>query len=79
MSRYRRAVRLLLLGPGVARAGAIVPMYFVNLTPVFAGLLSYFILGEPVGIYHVIGGVLIVAGIHLASRPDTRPPSHAEA
>jgi len=64
---------------GVARAGAIVPMYFVNLTPVFAGLLSYFILGEPIGIYHVLGGVLIVAGIHLASRPDARPPSQAEA
>ena len=64
---------------GVARAGAIVPMYFVNLTPVFAGLLSFFILGEPIGIYHVIGGVLIVAGIHLASRPDPRPPSPAEA
>jgi drug/metabolite transporter (DMT)-like permease len=64
---------------GVARAGAIVPMYFVNLTPVFAGLLSFFILGEPIGIYHVIGGVLIVAGIHLASRPDTRPSAHAEA
>lgn len=64
---------------GVARAGAIVPMYFVNLTPVFAGLLSYFILGEPIGIHHVIGGALILAGIHLASRPDNRPPSHAEA
>jgi drug/metabolite transporter (DMT)-like permease len=64
---------------GVARAGAIVPMYFVNLTPVFAGLLSFFILGEPIGVYHVIGGGLIVAGIHLASRPDSRPPSPAEA
>lgn len=60
---------------GVARAGAVVPMYFVNLTPVFAGLLSYFLLGEPIGLYHVLGGVLIVAGIHLASRPDARPPS----
>jgi drug/metabolite transporter (DMT)-like permease len=42
-------------------------------------LLSYFILGEPIGIYHVVGGALIVAGIHLASRPDSRPPAHAEA
>ena len=57
---------------GVARAGAVLPMYFVNLTPVFAGLLSYFVLGETIGLYHLIGGVLIVAGIHLASRP--RPP-----
>jgi drug/metabolite transporter (DMT)-like permease len=57
---------------GVARAGAILPMYFVNLTPVFAGLLSYFILGEPVGIYHLIGGLLIVVGIHLASLTGRR-------
>jgi len=35
-------------------------------------LLSYFVLGETIGLYHLIGGVLIVAGIHLASRP--RPP-----
>ena len=53
---------------GVARAGAVLPMYFVNLTPVFAGLLSYAALGEDIGPYHLIGGGLIIAGIHLASR-----------
>jgi drug/metabolite transporter (DMT)-like permease len=35
---------------------------------VFAGLLSYFILGEAIGVHHLIGGVLIIAGIHLANR-----------
>lgn len=58
---------------GVARAGAVLPMYFVNLTPVFAGLLSYFFLGEAIGLHHLIGGLLIIAGIHLASRPAPRP------
>ena len=58
---------------GVARAGAVLPMYFVNLTPVFAGLLSYFFLGEAIGLHHLIGGLLIIAGIHLASRPELRP------
>ena len=58
---------------GVARAGAVLPMYFVNLTPVFAGLLSYFFLGEAIGLHHLIGGLLIIAGIHLASRPEPRP------
>jgi drug/metabolite transporter (DMT)-like permease len=57
---------------GVARAGAVLPMYFVNLTPVFAGILSYLVLAEPVGAYHVAGGALIIAGIHLASRPAGR-------
>jgi drug/metabolite transporter (DMT)-like permease len=58
---------------GVARAGAVLPMYFVNLTPVFAGLLSYFFLGEAIDLHHLIGGLLIIAGIQLASRPEPRP------
>jgi len=54
---------------GVARAGAVLPMYFVNLTPVFAALLATFFLAEPIGLYHFIGGALILLGIHLANRP----------
>lgn len=53
---------------GVARAGAVLPMYFVNLTPVFTGVLSYLTLGESIGLHHVLGGALIIAGIHLAGR-----------
>jgi len=54
---------------GVARAGAVVPMYFVNLTPVFTALLATFFLAEPIGLYHFVGGALILVGIHLANRP----------
>jgi drug/metabolite transporter (DMT)-like permease len=54
---------------GVARAGAVLPMYFVNLTPVFTALLATFFLAEPIGLYHVVGGALILVGIHLANRP----------
>jgi len=57
---------------GVARAGAVLPMYFVNLTPVLAGLLSWVLLGEAVGWHHLVGGALILAGIHLAARPASR-------
>lgn len=53
---------------GVARVGAVVPVYFANLTPVFAGILSALILGEPPRTYHLAGLALIVAGIHLAGR-----------
>ena len=55
---------------GVARAGAVLPMYFTNLTPVFAALLATFFLAEPIGLYHFIGGALILSGIHLANRPS---------
>jgi drug/metabolite transporter (DMT)-like permease len=54
---------------GVARAGAVLPMYFVNLTPVFAAVLATLFLAEPIGLFHLVGGALIVVGIHLANRP----------
>lgn len=53
---------------GVLRAGAVLPMVFVNLTPVFAGLLAAVFLDEPIGLYHIAGGALILAGIHFANR-----------
>lgn len=52
---------------GVARVGAVLPMYFVNLTPVFAACLSWALLADPIGIYHLVGGALILAGIYLAA------------
>lgn len=53
----------------VLRAGAVLPMYFVNLTPVFAACLSWALLDDPIGPYHLVGGALILAGIHLARAP----------
>lgn len=55
---------------GVERAGAVLPMVFVNLTPVFAALLAWLFLSEPIGLHHLAGGALIVAGIAAASRPS---------
>jgi len=54
---------------GVARAGAVLPMYFVNLTPVFTAVLATVFLAEPIGLHHFAGGALILVGIHLANRP----------
>lgn len=54
---------------GVAHAGAVLPMYFVNLTPVFTAVLATFFLAEPLGLYHLVGGALILVGIHLGNRP----------
>ena len=54
----------------VARAGAVLPMYFTNLTPVFAAGLATFFLAEPIGLFHFVGGALILFGIHLANRPS---------
>jgi drug/metabolite transporter (DMT)-like permease len=53
---------------GVARVGAVVPVYFANLTPVFAAVLSLLLLDESPRGYHLAALALIIGGIHLASR-----------
>jgi drug/metabolite transporter (DMT)-like permease len=62
-------------GLGVARAGPQVAMFFGNLTPLFAALLSAALLGELPRPYHVLAFALIVGGIVVSSRqrPQARP------
>jgi drug/metabolite transporter (DMT)-like permease len=54
---------------GIRRVGAVIPVYFANLTPVFAAVLSMWLLADSPRIYHVVALALIIGGIHLASRP----------
>jgi drug/metabolite transporter (DMT)-like permease len=55
-------------GLGVATVGPAVAGFFVNLTPVFAALLSAALLGEGPAWFHAVAFALIVAGIVLSSR-----------
>lgn len=54
---------------GVRRVGAVIPVYFANLTPVFAAVLSMWLLADSPRLYHLIALLLIIGGIQLASRP----------
>jgi len=54
---------------GIRRVGAVIPVYFANLTPVFAAALSMWLLADSPRIYHVVALALIIGGIQLASRP----------
>lgn len=56
---YNRGVELI----GSARTGQ-----FINLTPVFGAILSVLLLKERFGLYHLIGVMLIGAGMLLAER-----------
>ncbi|MCR6479459.1 DMT family transporter [Variovorax sp. ZS18.2.2] len=58
-------------GTGVQRAGPQAASIFMNLTPLFAALLSAAFLREAPHWYHGAAFVLIVAGIAVASRPRT--------
>ena len=49
---------------GAARAG--LTLY---LGPLYAAVTAFFVLGEPVYAYHLVGAVIILPGIYWASRP----------
>lgn len=55
-------------GAGVQQAGPAVGAFFVNLTPLFAALMSAAFLGEQPHLYHLAAFVLIVGGIVVSSR-----------
>ncbi len=57
-----------LWGAGIRRAGPGTGAFFVNLTPLFAALLSSAFLGEPPHAYHALAFALIVGGIVVSSR-----------
>ncbi len=48
---------------GIAKAGALLPAFFANLSPLFAALMSAALLGEPPAAYHALAFVLIAGGI----------------
>ncbi len=53
---------------GVRRLGAGGAMVFYNTLPVYGALLGYLALGEPIGVYHLVGGALIIAAALWAAR-----------
>ncbi|MEY8876397.1 MAG: DMT family transporter [Leptothrix sp. (in: b-proteobacteria)] len=55
-------------GRGVVQAGPTVASFFVNLTPLFAALLSTVLLGEAPQWYHGVAFGLIVGGIAVSAR-----------
>lgn len=61
-------------GLGVAHAGPAVAAFFVNLSPLFAALMSGWLLGEWPQAFHGTAFALIVAGIALSTWQPRRPP-----
>lgn len=57
-----------LWGAGIRRAGPGIGAFFVNLTPLFAALLSSWFLGEAPHAYHALAFLLIVGGIVVSAR-----------
>jgi drug/metabolite transporter (DMT)-like permease len=60
-------------GLGVAQGGPALASFFNNLTPLFAAVLSAWVLGEHPRWYHALAFVLIVGGIAISSGPRRKP------
>jgi drug/metabolite transporter (DMT)-like permease len=58
---WNRGVELI----GANRSGP-----FVHLVPLYTAILGGVLLGENVAIFHVMGFILIISGVSLASRPS---------
>jgi drug/metabolite transporter (DMT)-like permease len=65
---FPSVVAYLLWNRGVAAVGASAAALFVNLLPVYTAALAALLLGERVALYHVVGGLLVAAGVYLGSR-----------
>ena len=61
----------------VAQAGAQLPVFFMNLAPIFTLLLSMLLLGESPQGYHGVALALILLGIWLAQRQSTQGAANA--
>ena len=64
---------------GVEQVGAPVAGLFVHLMPVFGVLLAWMFLGESLGLHHVLGIALILAGIAITTRGGRTPAPSAGA
>ncbi|QSP95445.1 DMT family transporter [Marinobacter salinisoli] len=61
---------------GVHRIGPARAAIFMYLTPVYATVLASVFLNESLGLFHVLGGVLILTGLVLATRVGRRAPAY---
>ena len=63
---------ILIWNSAIARIGPSRSTLYMYLIPVFTAVLAIPLLGESIGVYHVVGAVLIVIGVTLASRKARR-------
>ncbi len=67
-------VAFLAWNTGIGRIGAARGTIFVNLVPVFTAVIAVTVLGERLGFAQVLGGLLVLAGVTLVSRPERKIP-----
>jgi drug/metabolite transporter (DMT)-like permease len=65
---FPSVVAILLWNSAIGRIGPSRAGFYMYLTPVYATIFAIPLLGESIGMYHIVGAVLIVIGVTLSSR-----------
>ncbi len=58
---------------GVSEVGAGTASMFMNIQPFVAILASHFILGDPILVSQILGGILVLLGVFIANMPSVKP------
>ena len=59
---------ILLWNSAIARIGPSRAGFYMYLTPVYAAIFAIPLLGETIGIFHIVGAILIIIGVTMSSR-----------
>ncbi|EGO65187.1 DMT family transporter [Acetonema longum] len=73
MSLFASVLGYLFQMIAIQRIGAARTATFVNLVPMFTIIQSVLILGEAFTLYKLVGAAVIIAGVYLATRQETKP------
>ncbi|WP_442599744.1 DMT family transporter [Neobacillus sp. D3-1R] len=58
---------------GVSEVGAGTASMFMNIQPFVAIVASHFVLGNPILLSQIIGGLMVLVGVFIANMPATKP------
>jgi len=65
---FPSVVAILIWNNAIGRIGPSKSTFYMYLIPVFTAILAIPLLGESIDVYHIVGAILIIIGVTLASR-----------
>ena len=72
MSVFASVLGYLIQMVAIQRIGAPRTATFINLVPIFTIIQSVTILGESITLIKLIGAAIVITGVYLATRPESR-------
>ncbi|HEY8911108.1 MAG TPA: DMT family transporter [Desulfosporosinus sp.] len=72
MSVFASVIGYLIQMVAIQRIGAPRTAIFINLVPIFTIIQSVTILGESITLFKLVGAAIVITGVYLATRPESR-------